>query len=136
MHFELTEEQRAIASLARDFAEKRLAAVQEADEPKHLFRREVVSEMGKLGLLATLLPEEYGGTNMGFMSTVLIIEEMARVCVSYCLFPMSQVAGPGLTILKYGTSEQKARYLAGLASGDILSCFGATEPDSGSGTKR
>ena len=90
MFFELTDEQRAIKRLARDFAEKRLATVQAEDEEKHLFRREVVSEMGELGLLGTVLPEEYGGSNVGFLSTALIIEELARVSASYSTYSMSQ----------------------------------------------
>lgn len=132
MYFELTEDQKAIRKLARDFAEKRLSVVQKEDEERHLFRREVVIEMGKLGLLGTVLPEEYGGSNVGFLSTVLITEELARVSASYSTYSMSQAVGPGLTILKYGTKEQKDKYLSGLSSGDILACFGSTEPDVGS----
>ena len=75
MFYELTEEQKAIKRLAQDFAEKRLAKVQEEDESNHLFRREVITEMGQLGLLGTVIPEEYGGSNVGFFSTVLITEE-------------------------------------------------------------
>jgi glutaryl-CoA dehydrogenase (non-decarboxylating) len=132
MFFELTDEQKAIKRLARDFAEKRLRVVQAEDEEKHLFRREIVNEMGKLGLLGTILPEEYGGSNVGFLSTVLITEELARVSASYSTYSMSQAVGPGLAILKHGTKEQKEKYLPGLSSGDILVCFGSTEPDAGS----
>jgi glutaryl-CoA dehydrogenase (non-decarboxylating) len=132
MFFEFTEDQKAIRRLAKDFAERRLSAIAKEDEEKHLFRREVVSEMGKLGLLGTVLPEEYGGSNVGFLSTVLITEELARVSASYSTYSMSQAVGPGLTILKYGTKEQKDKYLPGLSTGDILICFGSTEPDVGS----
>jgi glutaryl-CoA dehydrogenase (non-decarboxylating) len=132
MFFEFTEDQKAIRKLAKDFAEKRLSVVAKEDEEKHLFRREIVSEMGKLGILGTVLPEEYGGSNVGFLSTVLIIEELARVSASYSTYSMSQAVGPGLTILKYGTKEQKDKYLPGLSTGDILICFGSTEPDVGS----
>jgi glutaryl-CoA dehydrogenase (non-decarboxylating) len=130
--FELNEEQKAIKRLAKDFAEKRIAKIQKEDESKHLFRREIVSEMGKLGLLGTVLPEEYGGSNIGFFNTILAIEEIARVSASYSTYAMSQGVGPGLTILKYGTVSEKNKYLPGLSSGDILACFGATEPDAGS----
>ncbi len=132
MFFELTEDQKAIRRLSMDFAGKRLSVVAKEDEEKHLFRREIVSEMGKLGLLGTVLPEEYGGSNVGFLSTVLITEELARVSASYSTYSMSQAVGPGLTILKYGTKEQKEKYLPGLSSGEILACFGSTEPDVGS----
>jgi glutaryl-CoA dehydrogenase (non-decarboxylating) len=132
MFFEFSEDQKAIRKLSMDFAEKRLSAVSKEDEETHLFRREIVSEMGKLGLLGTVLPEDYGGSNVGFLSTVLITEELARVNASYSTYSMSQAVGPGLTILKYGTNGQKEKYLPGLSSGDILACFGSTEPDVGS----
>jgi len=88
--------------------------------------------MGQLGLLGTVLPEEYGGSNAGFLSTILIIEEIARVSASYSTYPMSQGVGPGLTILKYGTEAQKREYLPALSSGEILACFASTEPNAGS----
>lgn len=132
MFFELTEEQKAIRKLAQDFAEKWLSAAAKEDEESHLFRKEIVIELGKLGLLGTVLPEEYGGSDVGFLSTVLITEELARVSASYSTYSMSQAVGPGLTILKYGTEEQKEKYLPGLCSGEILACFGVTEPDVGS----
>ena len=132
MFFDLTEEQKAIRRTARNFAEKRLSAAAKEDDEQHLFRREIVSEMGKIGLLGTVLPEEYGGSNVGFLSTVLITEELARVNASYSTYSMSQSVGPGLEILKYGTNEQKDKYLPGISSGDILMCFGVTEPDTGS----
>ena len=132
MFFDLTDEQKAIRKLAQDFAEKWLTPTLNEDEEKHLFRKEIVIEMGKLGLLGTVLPEEYGGSNVGFLSTVLITEELARVSASYSTYSMSQAVGPGLAILKYGTEEQKQKYLPGLCSGEILACFGATEPDVGS----
>ena len=132
MFFELTDEQKAIKRLAQDFAEKRLAKVQAEDEPNHAFRREVVTEMGELGLLGTVIPEEYGGSNVGFLSTVLITEELARVSASYSTYSMSQAVGPGLMLLKYGTKEQKEKYLRRMCSGELLVCFGSTEPDAGS----
>lgn len=132
MFFEFTEEQKAIRKVAQNFAEKWLAPTTREDEEAHLFRREIVLEMGKLGLLGTVLPEEYGGSNVGFLSTALITEELARVSASYSTYSMSQAVGPGLTILKYGTEEQKRSYLPGLCSGEVLACFGSTEPDVGS----
>jgi glutaryl-CoA dehydrogenase (non-decarboxylating) len=132
MFFELTDDQKAVKQLAKEFAEKRLTAVVREDEEKHLFRREIIYEMGKLGLLGTVLPEEYGGSDVGFLSTVLITEELARVSASYATYSMSQAVGPGLTIMKYGAKEQKEKYLHGLCNGNILACFGSTEPDVGS----
>ena len=128
----LTDEQRAIQHLAREFAEKRLSKIEREDDAKRVFRREVVAEMGRLGLLGAILPEEYGGSNASFLSAVLVIEELARVSASYSMLSASQAVGPGLLIVKYGTKEQKDNYLRPLANGDILACMGITEPHAGS----
>lgn len=132
MIFEMTEEQKAIKTMAKKFAEKRLTVITQKDEEKHLFRREIINEMGALGILGTVIPEEYGGSNVGFLTTVLITEELARVSASYSTYSMSQAVGPGLAILNYGTEYQKNKYLHGLCTGNLLACFGSTEPDVGS----
>jgi glutaryl-CoA dehydrogenase (non-decarboxylating) len=132
MFFELSEEQRIIKDSVRRFAQERIAPIQEKDERAGIFRREIVSEMGKLGFFGGVIPEEYGGTNIGFLSSIIIVEEIARVSASYASFHVSQTVGPGLTILKYGTKNQKDRYLPVLVSGDLIGCFAATEPDTGS----
>ena len=132
MFFELTEEQKEIKQRAKDYAEKRIAVVQEEDYDKGVFRPEIVKEMGELGFFAGVVPEEYGGNNVGFLGTVLCVEELGRVSASYCMLPTPQTVGPGLTILRHGTEEQKDKYVRGLASGDIIGCFSSTEPDAGS----
>jgi len=132
MFFELTEEQRFIKNTAKKFAEEKIAPIQEEDEKKGVFRREIVSEMGKLGFFGGVIPEEYGGTNIGFLSSILIVEELAKVSASYSTHIVSQIVGPGLAILKHGTQTQKERYISGLLSADLLGCFASTEPDAGS----
>lgn len=132
MFFELAEEQRIIRDSVRRFAQKRIAPIQEEDEKSGIFRREIVSEMGKLGFFGGVIPEKYGGTNIGFLSSIIIVEEIARVSASYASFHVSQTVGPGLAILKRGTENQKDKYLPGLVSGDLIGCFAATEPDAGS----
>jgi glutaryl-CoA dehydrogenase (non-decarboxylating) len=88
--------------------------------------------MCKLGFFGGVIPEEYGGTNIGFLSSVLIVEELAKVSASYSTHIVSQTVGPGLAILKHGTQTQKEKYIPGLLSGDLLGCFASTEPDAGS----
>lgn len=132
MFFELTKKQQEIKQIARDYAEKRIAAVQEEDYYKEMFRPEIVKEMGKLGFFAGVVPEEYGGNNIGFLGTILCVEEIGRISASYCMQPTSQSVGPGLTILRRGTDKQKNKYVRSLVSGDLLGCFGSTEPDAGS----
>jgi len=132
MYFELSEEQISIKNTARKFAEARIAPFQEEDEKKGIFRREIVSEMGKLGFLGGVIPEEYGGSNIGFLSSVLIVEEIAKVSASYSTHCVSQTVGPGLMILRHGTKDQREGYLPGLVNGDLIGCFASTESDAGS----
>jgi glutaryl-CoA dehydrogenase (non-decarboxylating) len=132
MFFELSEEQRIIKDSVRKYALERIAPVQEEDERDGIFRREIISEMGKLGFFGGVIPEEYGGTSIGFLSSILIVEELAKVSASYASYNVSQTVGPGLAILKYGAKNQKDRYIPGLVSGDLIGCFASTEPDTGS----
>lgn len=133
MFFELNDKQKAIRQAARDYAEKRIAPVQEEGEKTGEFHtKEIISEMGKLGFFGGVIPKEYGGTEAGFLSTILIVEEVARISPSYSMLPASQVVGPALTLLRLGTKAQKDKYVPGLTKGDIFGLFASTEPDAGS----
>lgn len=132
MDFELTEEQKEMKNLARQFAEKEIAPIIEKDEAEHKFRPEIVKKMGDLGFFGGVIPEKYGGTETGFFSTLLMNEEIARVSASYGLPFNMQTIGPGTTILKWGTEEQKKEYLPKLVNADVMGCFAITEPNSGS----
>lgn len=132
MFFQLSEEQRFVKDVAKRFAIERVAPVQEQDEKNGVFRREIVSEMGRLGFFGGVIPEEYGGTNIGFLGSVLIVEEIAKVSASYSSHLISQTVGPGLAILGHGTKTQIEKYLPGLMNGDLIGCFASTEPDAGS----
>ncbi|MBI4320168.1 MAG: acyl-CoA dehydrogenase family protein [Chloroflexi bacterium] len=132
MDFELSEEQVAMRDLARDFAEKEIAPIVEEDEKHHRFRPEIVRKMGDLGFFGVVIPEEYGGTGLGLLSSVVITEEIAKVSASYGLPFNMQTIGPGLTILQFGTEEQKQKYLPRLVDGSSIGCFAITEPGSGS----
>lgn len=132
MFFELSEEQKAMRDLARNFAEKKIKPFQETDEKEGIFRREIVKEMGNLGFFGGLISEDHGGNDVGYLSSIIMQEEIARVSASYSGHFMSQMAGPPLSILKYGTDKQKERYIHGLIKGDLIGCFASTEPDAGS----
>jgi glutaryl-CoA dehydrogenase (non-decarboxylating) len=132
MFFELSEEQRIIKDTAKKFAKERILPTQDEDEKRGIFRREIISEMGKLGFFGGVIPEEYGGSNIGFLSSVLIVEEIAKVSASYSSHLISQTVGPGLAILRYGTKNQKEGYIPGLMNGDLIGCFASTEPNAGS----
>lgn len=132
MNFELSEELQDIRKVARDFAEKEIKPTVDEDDKAHRFRRDLVQKMADLGFFGCVIPEEYGGNGMGWLAATIIAEEVSRVHASMRLpFNMSP-NGPGCTILKYGTEEQKKKYLPGIVDGSLLGMFAITEPDSGS----
>jgi glutaryl-CoA dehydrogenase (non-decarboxylating) len=129
--FELNEDLLVIQKLARDFALKEIAPTVDKDDKEHRFRRDIVDKMGELGFLGCQIPEEYGGSGMGFLAATVIAEQMARVHSSMRL-PFNMQMGPALAIYKFGTEEQKRKYLPGLCNGQQMACFAITEPDAGS----
>ena len=132
MVFDLTEEQRMIQEMARNFAQKEvLPKAAELDESGR-YPGELVRQMAELGLLGVAVPEEYGGAGMDNVCYAIAMEEIARACASTAVIMSvnnSLVCDP---LLKFGTEEQKKKYLVPLASGRKLGCFGLTEPGAGS----
>jgi len=132
MDFKLSEELQAIRETARDFAEKEIVPYADRWDAEHYFPREVVKKMADLGFYGTLVPEEYGGNGLGFLAGTIITEEIARASASLRVTFNMQTFGPALSILRYGTEEQKKRYIPKLVSTEMISCFGITEPNAGS----
>jgi glutaryl-CoA dehydrogenase (non-decarboxylating) len=132
MYYEISDEAKAMVEVARKFALNRLKPVEEEDYEKGITRREVIEEMGEIGFFGLLIPERYGGTETGFLCAIAVAEEMAKVSASYAGALMSQMAGPPLTILKYGREEQRQKYIPDIISGKFIALFGSTEPDAGS----
>jgi glutaryl-CoA dehydrogenase (non-decarboxylating) len=132
MDFELNEEQSAMQQVAREFAQKEIAPTIEHDEKEHRFRPELVRKMAELGFFGCVIPEEYGGNGAGHLASVIITEEIARVSASWGLPFNMQTMGPGLTILAWGSEEQKKKYIPALVDARMLGCFAITEPDTGS----
>ncbi len=128
----LTPEQEMIRDTLRQFAQERLAPHAAEWERTRTFPREALAELAELGAMGIVVPERWGGAGLDYLSMVLVIEEIAAghgatstvVCVQNSL-------ACGIT-LKYGSDEQKARYLTKLASGEWLGCFCLTEPHTGS----
>ncbi len=132
MDLSLSEEQRMIQELARDFARKELAPGAAERDRSGEFPHEIIRKLGQVGLLGLTIPEEYGGCAADTVSYCLAIEEIARVCASTSL-TMSVHCTPGTyPIVHSGTEEQKQRYLPHLATGEWLAGFALTEPGSGS----
>jgi len=132
MHYELTEEQKAMKELAAKYAAKTIAPIHEQDEVEGKFRPEIVKEMGELGFWGAIIPEKYGGTDSGFLSSILITEAISKVSPAYAGHFLTQTVGPGLAILNHGREKQKQKYLPPLVNAELLGCFAATEPDAGS----
>ncbi len=132
MHYNFSVELRLIQEAAEKYAKKKIEPIHEEDEAEGRFRREIVEEMGQLGFWGAIIPEEYDGTNSGFVSAVLITEALSKVSLAYAGHFLTQTAGTGWAILKHGTKEQKKTYLPPLVTADILGCFAVTEPDTGS----
>lgn len=132
MDFELTEEQRLVQQMARDFAEREVAPKARELDREGRWPSELVSRMAELGLLGVAIPAEHGGAGGDNVSYALAMEEIARACASTAVIMSvnnSLVCDP---LLKFGTPDQKQRFLEPLASGTKLGCFGLTEPASGS----
>jgi len=132
MDFETSDITLQVAQLARDFAAKHIAPhVMEWDEAQE-FPIEVFRQMGQLGLMGVLVPEEYGGAGLSYKEYVTAIQEVAKVCGSIGL---SMAAHNSLCtghILHFGNEEQKRNYLPKLATGEWLGAWGLTEPNTGS----
>ncbi len=132
MIFELTEEQQLVQDTAQRFAEEEIAPTLEEEEKNHEFRIDRVAAMGELGFFSCVLAEELGGNGMGFLESVLITEQIAKVSASWRLPFNMQNLGPTLTVEKFGTDEQKEKYIPGWIEGTQLGFFAMTEPNSGS----
>src|SRR6478735_8485465 len=132
MEFELTEEQLQMKMSVREFAEAEIAPhVMEWDESQH-FPIELLPKLGELGLLGILFPEEYGGAGLGYVEYATAIEELSRVDGSVGISVAAHNSLCSNHIFKYGSEEQKQKFLVPLASGERLGAWGLTEPGSGS----
>ena len=128
----LTEQQAMVRDMARSFAAERLAPFAAEWDREARFPAEAVAAMGELGLLGMLVPEEWGGAGVDYLSYALAVEEIAAGDAS-CSTVMSVHNSVGcLPVLRFGSQDQKQRYLRDLASGRMLACFCLTEPGAGS----
>ncbi|UCD57512.1 MAG: acyl-CoA dehydrogenase [Candidatus Hydrogenedentota bacterium] len=132
MDFELTEEQRMIQEMARNFAEKEVAPVAAELDETHRFPTELARKMGELGLMGIAVPEEYGGAGMDYVSYVVALEEISRACANTGVIMSANNSLACAPVLANGTEEQKKRFLAPMAAGEKIGCFGLTEPSAGS----
>jgi glutaryl-CoA dehydrogenase len=129
---QLTDEERMLRDAAREYAQDRLAPrVVEAFRNEHT-DPEIFREMGDLGLLGATIPESFGGGGLNYVSYGLIAREVERVDSGYRSMMSVQSSLAMLPIYQFGTDAQKQKYLPAMARGELIGCFGLTEPDHGS----
>jgi alkylation response protein AidB-like acyl-CoA dehydrogenase len=132
MDFRLTEEQRMIQKMAKDFAEEEMIPYVAEWEEKNEIPMELYQKMGRLGMLGAIVPEEYGGSGMDYVSYHLMIEEVARACSSVRTTVSVQTSLAENNIMLFGSEEQKQKFLVPLAKGEKLGAWALTEPNAGS----
>ncbi len=131
MEFQLTEDQKMVQKLARDFAEKKLTPTVSKRDHEEEFSRELADEMGAMGLTGICFPEEYGGSGGDVMSYILAVEELSKADDGIGITLSATVSLCAWPIYAYGTEEQKQKYLVPLAEGEKIGAFGLTEPNAG-----
>jgi glutaryl-CoA dehydrogenase (non-decarboxylating) len=133
MDFELSEELQMLREMARDFAAEKIAPFADEWDEKHYFPyEEVMKPMGELGFFGTVIPEEYGGNEMGWLAAMILTEEIARASSSLRVQINMQTLGCAYTIFTYGSDELKKKYIPKLVSAEYMGGFAITEPNAGS----
>lgn len=132
MHFVLTDEQKMMRDMVRDFAQTEIAPIAARFDENHEFPLENIKKMGQNGLMGIPIPEEYGGAGADFLSYILAIEEISRADASHGVILAVHTSVGTFPILYFGTEEQKRKYIPKLASGEMIGAFALTEPNAGS----
>ncbi|AUB66364.1 acyl-CoA dehydrogenase [Bacillus cereus] len=132
MHFKLSEEHEMIRKMVRDFAKNEVAPTAAERDEEERFDRELFDQMAELGLTGIPWPEEYGGIGSDYLAYVIAIEELSRVCASTGVTLSAHTSLAGWPIFKFGTEEQKQKFLRPMAEGKKIGAYGLTEPASGS----
>ena len=132
MDFDLSDEQKLIRETARDFTNNEIVPRGRDNDRNHHFDLELVGKIADQGYLGAIVPREYGGAGLDYVTYGLIVEEIGRGDSAMRTVVSVQTSLVCSTILKWGTEEQKQRYLPNLCSGEWLGCFALTEPDTGS----
>ncbi|MBM4453943.1 MAG: acyl-CoA dehydrogenase, partial [Chloroflexi bacterium] len=132
MDFEFNDEQTMFRNMAREFAEREIIPTAAEDDQNERYRPDITEKLSALGLLGAPIPQEYGGLGADFISYCLICEEIARGSASVFTTMAVQVSLFQFPLLNYASEEQKRKFLPLTTKGELLGCFGLTEPNVGS----
>ncbi|MCG3086999.1 acyl-CoA dehydrogenase [Sporosarcina cyprini] len=132
MDFKLSEEHEMIRKMVRDFAMKDVAPTAAERDEEERFDMDIFKKMAELGLTGIPWPEEYGGIGSDYLAYVIAVEELSRVCASTGVTLSAHTSLAGWPVYKFGTEEQKQKYLRPMAEGTKIGAYGLTEPGSGS----
>jgi len=132
MDFELTDDQREIQALAREFAQAEIEPNAADWDRAHGFPRELIGRLAELGFTGVCIPEEYGGAGADFLSYILVLEELSRADAGVGVTVAVHTSAVTLPILTFGSDEQRARFVPPLARGEAVGAFALTEPEAGS----
>jgi glutaryl-CoA dehydrogenase (non-decarboxylating) len=130
--FELSDEQRLLQETVRAFVDDRVLPVAVQNDIDHKLDLDLIEGLAELGILGIVIPEEYGGAGLDFVAEALACEEIERGEAAFRTLISVHVGLNSLSLLRYGSEDQKRRWLAPQASGEKLACFGLTEPGAGS----
>jgi len=132
MKLELTDQQKMIQKMVREFADKEVAPIASELDEKGEYPTKTLEKMAKLGLLGIIIPSEYGGAGLDTISYSIVVEEISKKCASTGVITSVHNSLTAWPIMKYGNEEQKKKYLPILARGEKIGAFAATEPNAGS----
>ncbi|MCM3741453.1 acyl-CoA dehydrogenase [Oceanobacillus luteolus] len=132
MDLTFTEEQEMMRKMVRDFAKDEIVPAVEQMEKEDRFPIEIIRKMGELGLMGIPIPEEYGGTGMDYTSYIIAINEISKASAGVGVILSVHTSVGTNPILKFGSEEQKKKYIPKLASGEYIGAFALTEPGAGS----
>jgi butyryl-CoA dehydrogenase len=132
MDYLLTEEQQMLKEMVSKFAQDKIAPVASENEKNHRFPEDIIKEAAELGLMGIAYPDEYGGSGMDFVSYFLAVEELSRWCASTGVIVSAHSSLVCDPIYRFGTEEQKQKYLPQLLSGEKIGSFSLTEAEAGS----
>lgn len=132
MQFKLTEEHEMIRKMVRDFAKNEVAPTAAERDEEERFDMDIFKKMAELGLTGIPWPEEYGGIGSDYLAYCIAIEELSKVCASTGVTLSAHTSLAGWPIYKFGSEEQKQKYLRPMAQGETIGAYGLTEPGSGS----